>query len=88
MDGADVVCLSSLASHSLFTGCKGCMPYAFFPNIGISLIFIDHRCSLNVTVRVIIVLDNTDTSHVHVTDDIYSILITRVLKIGSDWWNT
>jgi len=65
------------------------MPYAFFPHIGIGFIVIDHRCIGNVTVRVIIILDNTNISHVHGTvDDIYSILIPRVLKIGPDWWKT
>jgi hypothetical protein len=63
------------------------MPYASFPHIGIGFIVIDRRCIGNVTVRVIIVLGNTNISHVHGTiDDIYSILIPRVLKIGPDWW--
>jgi len=65
------------------------MPCAFFPHIGIGFIVIDHRCSGNVTVKVIIVLDNMNIYHVHGTiDHIYSILIPRVLKIGRDWWRT
>jgi hypothetical protein len=72
----------------LFAGCKGCMSYAFFPHIGIGFI-IDHRCNGNVTMKVIIVLYNMNISHIHgTTDDIYSILIPRVLKIGPDWWKT
>jgi hypothetical protein len=63
------------------------MPHAFFPNIGIGLIVVDHISSRNVTVRVIIVLEDTNISHVHGTiDDIYSILIPRVLRIGPDHW--
>jgi len=65
------------------------MPYAFFPHIGIGFIVIDHRCNGNVTVKVIIVLYNTNISHVNrTTDDIYSTLIPRLLKIGPDWWKT
>jgi len=61
------------------------MPSAFFPHIAIVFIVFDHRCIGNVTERVFIVLDNMNIYHAHgIKDDIYSILIPRVLKNGPD----